>query len=239
MERKETLRVISLEDNFMKNKNINDAIYGYYQSISYLDKDNRRFVYKQHINYTDMENNLGFTRKTIRSNTKVLIDTGFLEEGTTKDNYGKEVECYYLPYKHNYFRCIPNTTLKYLLTVKGKDVIKVYVYLLDKFLWKAKQGEKYIFTGKELLLAIGYSEKTITKGSKGKKSSFDPYEKIRYILNSLSNEGLIKFEKVYYKGINHTIPNMKLIQVNTVVKGMEKETQKADGEAMDITQYQF
>lgn len=44
--------------------------------------------------------------------------------------------------------------LSYLVNTRNSNAIKIYIYLLNKFQWK----EKYVFTLKELLVAIGYSE---------------------------------------------------------------------------------
>ena len=40
------LRYFPLGGRMMKDKKVNDNIYGYLQSISYLNKDGERFIYK-------------------------------------------------------------------------------------------------------------------------------------------------------------------------------------------------
>lgn len=236
---KKDLRSIPLKEDFMNNKNINDTLYGYYQTISYINSNKERFVYKSHINKTQMSKELEISKPTITSNTNTLIKFGYLVEGKVKDNYGNEVDCYYLPFEESYFQLIPNITLRYLIKVKSKYVIKIYSYLLNKYIHKRKSNEKYIFTKKELLKVLGYSDKSIEKGSKGKNQS-NPYEVINFILNSLKNEGLINYEEFYYEGKKHLIPNIRLTFVGTTIKGMEKETQKeTKGNLIDLNNIEF
>lgn len=81
------------------------------------------------------------------------------------------------------YQLINYEMLWYLVSTRNKSAIQVYVYLLNRYLWKAETKEKYIFTNKELQIAIGYSENTKLANSI-----------ISNVLESLSREGILKFE---------------------------------------------
>ena len=213
---KQEKRRFSLEEDFMKIKTLNDLIYGKLQSLSYINKDNERFIYSSDFKQEKIAQELNIPIATFKRNFKALQVAGFVQKGKVKDLKGKQVSCYYLPYNVNEkYKLIPTTTLDYLLQINTQNVIKVYLYLLDKYEWKNKNNAQYIFTKAELIEAIGYS----TKNNQGS------YDLINYILTSLKNNGLINYEEFYY---NNKIPNIKLINVNTVVKGLEKQTQKVE-----------
>ena len=78
--------------------------------------------------------------------------------------------------------------LWYIVTTRSQQAIKLYIYLLDKYKWKSKTGENYVFTNSELLGALGYSTQ-----SSNKKAN----EIVNNILESFLREGVIKFENYY------------------------------------------
>ena len=69
---------------------------------------------------------------------------------------------WYLPYNEaEFFQYVPNLTIDYLLKVKSTYATKIYIYLLDKYEWKKKEGgAQYRFTKKELNEAIGLIHST-------------------------------------------------------------------------------
>ena len=78
--------------------------------------------------------------------------------------------------------------LWYIVTTRSQQAIKLYIYLLDKYKWKSKTSENYVFTNSELLGALGYSTR-----SSNKKAN----EIVNNILESFLREGVIKFENYY------------------------------------------
>lgn len=201
-------RRFSLEDNFMKIKTLNDLIYGKLQSLSYLNQEKERFVYIKDFNQSKIAQELGIPIRTFKNNFKILQATNFVTKGTTIDLEGKLARCYYLPENRNEkYKLIPVITLDYLLTTNTKNVIKIYLYLLDKYDWKTQD---YIFTKKELLEAIGYEYRT------------ENLKIIDYILNDLILKKLIYINKIIINNKSY----YKLIRVNTIIKGMEEETNK-------------
>ena len=94
---------------------------------------------------------------------------------------------WYLPYNEaEFFQYVPNLTIDYLLKVKSTYATKIYIYLLDKYEWKKKEGgAQYRFTKKELNEAIGLNTAQIKNN-----------ETVDYCLNSLHNEGLLGYREI-------------------------------------------
>lgn len=214
---KKDLRFIPLTEGFM-DKKTNDILYGYLQTITYLDKNRERYVIQN-----DLDNQLHIikdlmdlkTNKTVKAHLKHLIEVGLVVKGTTKDLKGNDIDCLYLPTKeHNIFKLIPLETLEYLIFTKNKFSIKIYVYLLNKYQWKNGENKTYEFSKKELLRAVGW------KGTHQRE-----YDIINNILLDLSNSGLISYFEGYKmtNGVKH--PYLGLTYVGAEVRGL-KELEK-------------
>jgi hypothetical protein len=200
-------RRFSMEDTFMKNKKINDILYGYLQSVSHLDKNNKRFVYEDKINFCNIEKILDneMKHKTLSRNFKYLIETGFVEKGQTTDLYGNLVNVYFLPYtEKSIYQMINCNTLDYLIKGTNANVIKIYAYLLNKYNWKAKENKNYVFTKKELLQKVNSST-----------TNQRDYDKINVILDVLIKLKLIEIKNFYCENKNSMpTPKIRLIKVN-------------------------
>ena len=223
--KKEELRYFPLGGRMMKDKKVNDNIYGYLQSISYLNKDGERFIYKSDVSPTKIERyfknceGIEISLSTIKRNLTLFKSkkVGLLVEGKTMDNYNKEVEVYFLPMiEDEPYKLIPLETLKYLVDTSNGNVIKTYVYLLNKYGWKSD----YEFTKRELIENIGFNPQSTSKG-KGKVN----YEMMDNILLCLKNNGLIEYVEYYGTTDNgKPTPKHKLTFVGIVVKGKEKKS---------------
>lgn len=91
---------------------------------------------------------------------------------------------YIFPQKFSRYVNIDGQLLRYLIIIGNQDVIKIYIYLLNKYQWftgKAMDGEYYDFTLTDLKKALSYSEK-------GNKRVED---RLRVILFHLAKEGFI------------------------------------------------
>lgn len=215
---KEELRYFPLGGRMMKDKKVNDNIYGYLQSISYLNKDGERFIYKSDVSPTKIERyfknceGMEISLSTIKRNLTLFKSkkVGLLVEGKTMDNYNKEVGVYFLPMiEDEPYKLIPLETLKYLVDTSNGNVIKTYVYLLNKYGWK----KDYTFTKKELIEEIGYK----TNGNS------EPYEMMNNILLCLVNNGLLDYVEFYdTNNEGKPTPKHKITFVGTKVKGMRK-----------------
>ena len=54
------------------------------------------------------------------------------------------------------YREFRKNMLEYLLNTRNHNSIRLYLYLLNKYLWKENKNENYCFTIVELAKAIGY-----------------------------------------------------------------------------------
>lgn len=126
----------------------------------------------------------GKSKKTIDRHLATLIEKGLVAIDTVACSTGDAVS-YVFPYNKNMkYQIVNNDMLKYVIHTRNQCAVRIYVYLLNKYLWK----QDYHFTLKELQVAIGYSENT-------KTSSI--LEMLRDILESFKREGIIEFEEVY------------------------------------------
>lgn len=149
-------RRFPMEEKFM-NKKISDMLYGYLQSISYLGKDDVRFVYKYHFSPTIVQEHFGvdtlgeyvFHRIAVTRALRVLIQYGYVRETVVEDKDGKGAKVYELPYNEKQtFQYIPLETLKYLINACNPHVIKLYIYFLNGF---NNFGNNFEFNDKRLL----------------------------------------------------------------------------------------
>lgn len=112
--------------------------------------------------------------KTYRTHLKYLIDQGYIIDNETE---------YYLPKKEDIYLLIPLETLQFLLDTLNEQVIKIYVYLGQRYKFKPN----YTFTLKEIAQHIGL------------KIEHNPraYEIINNCLTCLKNNGLIDYAEFY------------------------------------------
>ena len=186
------IRVIPMKEEFLGDKKMNDIIYGFLQTNSYLD-NRKRYCWKNEVTagkiieyFKEQETESPVCERTIRNLLKLFIKINLLEEGELE---GKKV--YFLPDSSKPFVQIKTETLRFLVNTANTNVIKVYAYLKNK--WenhvKYKFKDNYRFSEAELLAAIGYT--TINNKNN--------YLMIKDILQCLQNNELIKIHKEYIK----------------------------------------
>lgn len=112
--------------------------------------------------------------KTLRNHLNYLIESGYVQDRQDK---------YILPEMENIYFLIPLKTLKYLNDNCKEHVIKIYVYLGQRYKWALDKGIAYEFTLEELGNHIGIKVKNNSRG----------YEIINNALELLSNSGLIDY----------------------------------------------
>lgn len=190
----EVKRRFSLDEDFMNYKS-NDILYGFMRSISTSmptpgEKEQRKeyllvSTYKKH--RKELKSILNMTDKGISKNLDKLIELGLVQEGTMKSG-NNEYACYYFPYEYDgTFKYISVDLLWYLVNTASSNVIRVYLYLLNKSTLK----EDYVFTLKEIKAALGYAEST--KTAEGM---------IRSCLACLKTQGIIDFIKDWQEQYN-------------------------------------
>lgn len=170
------------ELTFLNDKKINGELYALLQGLScyeVIDKETNKFltyvsksaVPKQSI----MCETLGIkSPKTLRNHLNYLIESGYVQDRQDK---------YILPEMENIYFLIPLKTLKYLNDNCKEHVIKIYVYLGQRYKWALDKGIAYEFTLEELGNHIGIKVKNNSRG----------YEIINNALELLSNSGLIDY----------------------------------------------
>lgn len=113
-------------------------------------------------------------------------------------------------FPHNGFKKyqqVNNSMLYYLIITSNMNVIKVYIHLLNKWLWKNKTNEPYYFTLKELRETLGYS------GSDN--AGVD--DALHTILFSISKQGIIDATPTYLT-INPNTPPSPVYQLDFVAQ---------------------
>ena len=227
----EQKRVIPFGEEFMKDKKVNDNIYAYFQIKSYLTKDRQRYVYKKDATATAIqsyfeEKQLNISLSTVKRNIALFKKIKLITESKRVDEFGKEQSIYLLKDDFKFFAYVPLDTLTYLANTATENVIKIYAYLLNKYEFKAKTNDTYIFTKKELLEAIGYS----TDNNRS-------YKIISDIILCLDNNGLIEYKEFFVKNFEENpTPQIRLTKVNTKVRNM-KESRAAKSSYAAAFQY--
>lgn len=212
---KEYTRRISLGDEFM-NHATNDLLFAYMlASATYHPVEKQLYLTKAKYQAEKMPHIIaklcGKSKKTIDRHLAALIEKGLVAEdivicGDTK------TQCFTFPFdKDMNYQIVNNDMLKYVIHTRNQCAVRIYVYLLNKYLWKPD----YHFTSKELQVAIGYSPNT-------KQSSI--LEMIRDILESFKREGIIEYDEEY-----ETLTNFETGEVvNTPNKVLKFVAQKKD-----------
>ena len=205
--KKNEMRTFPTKEEFLEDKKLNDIIYGFFQTHSYLTADKVRYCLKQEVTAgkilkyfeeLDFENDekpMSIPKeRTIRDMTKLFVNCGVLQE---KEMNGKKV--YLLPdLKGGEYIFIKTETLRFLVNTATSNVIKIYAFL------KKKQKEHidfnfkdpYRFSKAKLLEIIGYC---------GNGNHGELLAKIEDILTCLSNNGLIKIHQEWVETANKNV----------------------------------
>ena len=197
-------------------KSTNDWLYGYLQSVSTVDSDKRTIVYKDKVNLAQLallapknEKNKPPSRSKMSRDFNKLIALGFINEIKVVGVKGNMVDVYELPYdKQELYKLIPLETLSYLLDVCTMNVIKIYIYLLNKYQWKLKEDDYYRFSLGEIIReCLGL--KSTTHGR--------DYILVQNCLDALMKLKLINLSKDYGRVNGQLTSYFKLNEVRTHV----------------------
>lgn len=169
------------ELTFLNDKNIDGELYAYLQSRSMPVKSEEgcylTVVPKKSLpSQSEMCVALGIkSPKTLRNHLTYLLDRQYVILQENGD--------YLLPELENIYFLIPLHTLQYLNDNCREHIIKIYVYLGQRFKYALAQGRHYEFSLEELGSHIGIKVKNNSRG----------YEIINNALNLLYNSGLIDY----------------------------------------------
>jgi hypothetical protein len=185
------MRTFPVKETFLGDKKLNDIIYGFYQTHSYLTKERKRYCIKSEtspariINYfNEQEKDCPVSERTIRNMVKLFTSCGVLTEGELDKK-----KVYYLhdlqPGEYVYLK---TDTLRFLVNTSTSNVIKVYAFL------KAKQKqhidlkytEPYRFSKKKILEILGYC---------GTNNDSAHLAMVGDILDTLRNNGLVQWHQ--------------------------------------------
>lgn len=181
----------------------NDILYAImYALATFNPEDKILYLTKKNFvsNKKSIYNICGFTdARMMKRHLGKLIDKGLVSEDETN---------YYFPQnKEEKYQIIEKEMLQYLANTRSNQAIRVYISLLDWYLWKKREDTEFIFTNKDILDRLGYS--TDNKIASGMISD---------ILESFAREGVIKYEHFYGTAILPTgkevpSPRMRLLFV--------------------------
>ena len=170
------------ELNFLNDKCIDGELYAIFQGLS-MPENGKTIVQKNVIpKQTELCAKLGIkSPKTLRAHIDYLKQMGYIIE----DDEGN----YILPEKEDIFLMLPLDTLKYLNNNCRDHVIKIYVYLGQRFKMASSEFRQYEFTLQEIGEHIGIKVKNNSNG----------YGIVNNALELLYNSGLIDYCS-YYDG---------------------------------------
>ena len=211
-------RVLPLDKECLADRAVDYKLYSILQKNSHYNGKGARFVYKNHptlgnltrprlleiYNEKCIDPQERISLSTLKRKMALFKSIGMISESRIEDINGKEVSAFILLENFALFQYIPLETLEYLADTASSTVIKLYALLLNKFLWKAKFNDTYIFTYAELAAEIGLQD-----------SNNGNTRIIRNCLNSLSNSELIDYCDFYVmtdSGVPS--PRKRLINVN-------------------------
>lgn len=177
---------------FLNNKNIDGRLYAYLQSKSKPEKAVWGYITRVDKFELGTQKDLCEaiqikSPKTLRKHLNILIETGYLIDGGSY---------YVLVEKEDIFFKIPLDTIRFIQNTIKEDVIKIYIYLGQRYKFAASQGMKYSFSIKEIVEHLGL-------GLNDKSRSF-----VKDGLDALMNNGLISFVS-YREG---KVPKLRLVE---------------------------
>jgi len=150
---KEYKLAISLSEEFIKDKKINDLLYCWLLINSYYDIESQiRKIDKNKVNLSALEIELEITRKTLRSDLQYLININYIQ--LDNDN-----RCYIFKEINSRFISISQGLLTHMVLSNNKNIIKIYCIL--KSYYEMNKSNSF-FTKTMLLDKIGYNKRTVS-----------------------------------------------------------------------------
>ena len=171
---------ITEETRFLCDKNLDAELYAFLQSISFPVEGVTKVDKKAMPSQAKICEKISVkSPKTYRAHLKYLIETGYVIE---------EDDAYILPDMEDIYLLLPLDTLHFILDTVTESVIKVYIYLGQRYKYK----HDYVFTQEEIAQHLGVR-------LEGKPET---RRQIKNALIALQNHGLIQYE-TFYDGKSH------------------------------------
>lgn len=191
-------RRIPVEGIFLHYKT-DDIVYGYLQaSATFNPKDKVLYINQKNMTSIrrELQDIIGCkSASTITNKLNYLMENNLFK-------FDEKASRYIFPYDPNEkYKIISSELLKELVVVYKPMVLKIFIYLLDKYEWKKEANSQYVFTLTELSAAMGYA------ASSGRQDA-----NIRIILEHLRRTGMINYEEFYEKSefTGKPVPRMRL-----------------------------
>lgn len=167
------------EPTFLNDKKVDGELYAYLQSISMPveneGKMETRVYFKNMATQAKICEKVKIkSPKTYKVHLNYLIENGYIE---VKDDY------YLLNNKENAFLMIPLETLQFLVDVVQEHIIKIYVYLGQRYKYGLTLGKQWEFTIQEVADHVGLKLDGTPRS----------YAIINHALEALSSFGLISY----------------------------------------------
>ena len=193
------------------NYGIKDIIYGYLQLMATFNPSTRE-LYIKYSSYVS-EKNLISDVASCSTRTVERAISSFENSGLIKIVDGNII----LTPSTNRYQLVDHAILKMIVDTGEHNIVRIYSYLLNKYLWKKSQSTEYLFTITELANAIGYNSFNSNIGNR-----------IEHVLNTLKELRIIKFEYVHIQMRvgNKIIPvrKIKLINVCSSISDIKYST---------------
>lgn len=186
----------------------NDILYSLMYSMATFNPKEKK-LYLDKSNFTREKKTIyrccGFTNSAMmKRHLKKLIDKGLIAEAD---------KLFYFPYNENQkYRIISNEMLWYLASTRPLQGVRIYIMLLDWFLWKQKTGETFVFTNKDILKRLGYSTDNKVASSM-----------VSNMLESYQREGVIQCEYFYEKNITDEGKEIPTPKIRLMFVAQKKE----------------
>ena len=181
----------------------NDILYAImYALATFNPKEKQLYLAKRTFvaNKKSVYNICGFTdARMMKRHLTKLIEKGLVSEDETNYYFPQNIE--------EKYQIIEKDMLQYLANTRSNQAIRVYISLLDWYLWKKKENTEFIFTNRDILEKLGYSQNNKVASSA-----------MTDILESFAREGVIKYEHFYETNILASgkevpVPRMRLMFV--------------------------
>lgn len=220
-----SIRQVPTNEDFNK-KSIDARIYGYFQTESYLgateDGEEVRFVYRNNFTNEGLSKVVQISVSQTQRNIRTLKAAGFIIDGKV---WNKErtalCNALILTEYSDKIQYIRLDTLRELVYIANKDMIKVYASLLGWYEYKKSRNKTFIFTKKQLIEHCF--------GMKSTSHQRD-YDEINAILKGLVLLGLIEYRNIVCDSPEHHLHyRMELLKVNKTVKEVVIETVQRRG----------
>ena len=210
----EQRRRLSLEKDFMNYKT-DDLLYAQMLSIASAEDTEIKGKYKLYLFFEkkgDIMATIGInTNKTLNRHIKDLEEMGLIQQELFDDQV-----VYRFPFDYDgKYKLVDRELLYYISSTKSKSSVRTYVFLLNKFLYKKKEKDTFVFTNQDIMEVLGYSKSTKTAS-----------KTISMIIDDLNKRGIIKtvdfYQEELVNGKPTAVPKQRLLFVATTIDEMEE-----------------